>query len=141
MTRDFTKFNSEEFKDDPTPEIFKDSSESFREFLDQRKIQEYDPLSPEALKLQAEYVARSLPDKHPLDTLRTIANNPLSMPKDRIAACKALMEYSMPKVPAKMEVLTDGAASTRFSSEQLSVLSSAELDLLIKLVEKMSGKQ
>lgn len=141
MAHDFTKFNSEEFKDTPTPPIFKDDSESFREFLDQRKIQEYDPLSPEALKLQAEYVARSLPDKHPLDTLRLIANNPLSMPKDRIAACKALMEYSMPKVPAKMEVLTDGAASTRFSSEQLSVLSSEELDVLIKLVEKMGGKK
>lgn len=139
MARDFSNFNSEEFKDVPVPD-FSDGSLDFPEFLRQREAIGIDPLSPEALKLQAQYVQGLDSSKHPLDILRNIANNRKLMPKDRIAACKAIMEYSMVRVPAKLEIDGEPGNPVKLSQEQLSSLSMGELDTLIKLLDKMGAK-
>lgn len=139
MARDFSNFGSEEFKDIPTPD-FEIPGTTYREFVDKNGGDAIEPLSAEALKLQAKYVAHCGDTKHPLDILRGIAGHPATMPKDKIAACKAIMEYTMVKVPAKIEVEGSDSGPVKLSQEQLSTLTVAELDTLIKLLEKMGAK-
>ena len=110
---------------------------SFLQFLEaQGAGKMVDPLSDDGLKLQAQYV-RQL-SQHPLDVLRRISQNVFAQPKDRIAAAKALLEYSHRKPTQQLQVSADGLG-LKLDPAALSGLSTKELDQLEKLLTKAQG--
>ncbi len=138
-TTDLSQIRSDEYVNDALPDEFIDPSLSYKQFLEARGGQGVDPLSPEGLALQAEYVKALEDNCHPLDVLRKIALNPFSAAKDRIAASKAIMEYTMVKTPNKVEVTGISGAPLKIDSAQLSALSNEELDQLMQLLEKANS--
>lgn len=110
---------------------------SFLQFLEaQGAGKMVDPLSDDGLRLQAQYV-RQL-SQHPLDVLRRISQNVFAQPKDRIAAAKALLEYSHRKPTQQLQVSADGLG-LKLDPAVLSGLSTKELDQLEKLLTKAQG--
>jgi len=98
-------------KDDVLPD-FNDTNKTYLQFLEGRGAKNISPLSAEGQELQAKYLAELGDDQHPLDVLRKISLNPFAMPKDRISASKALLEYTMVKAPSKVEVSAPRAKSS-----------------------------
>ena len=119
-------------KDDVLPN-FKDMNKTYLQFLEGRGAKNISPLSIEGQELQSRYLAELGDDQHPLDVLRKISLNPFAMPKDRIAASKALLEYTMVKAPNKVEVSGPEGKAVKIDQTQLSALSDKELDLMMTL--------
>ena len=94
-----------------------------------------DPLSDEALRLQALYVQEF--SQHPLDVLRRIMQNPYSDPAHRMTAAKTILEYSARKPSATIDLKAKGAVVS-IEPSQLSALSVSELETLEKLLEKVA---
>lgn len=136
---DLSRVRSDGFEDDPLPDGFIDPSISYKQFLEAKGGKGVDPLSTEGLALQAEYLQALNDDCHPLDVLRKIALNPFSAPKDRIAASKAIMEYTMVKTPSKVEVSGVGGGALKIDGTQLAALSNEEIDQLMSLLEKANS--
>ena len=120
----------------PAPSPLDDPT--FFEFVSSQGGLGLDPLSDEALRLQATFVQKV--GTHPLDVLRQVMSSPFHKGAERVAAAKALLEYSARKPPSKTEleakltgqgVVLDGAA--------LAKLSDAELQVLEKLLLKIGG--
>lgn len=101
-----------------------------------QRVAVMDPLSDEGLRLQALYVQNF--SMHPLDVMRRIMENPFSDPKDRMTAAKSIMEYSLRKPAANLE-LSAKVASLNIDPSTLSALSTKELDTLEKLLSKIGG--
>ena len=99
-------------------------------------VTQIDPLSDEGLRLQALYVQSF--SQHPLDVMRRIMENAFSDPKDRMTAAKAIMEYSLRKPAANME-LSAKVNVLKLDPAQLSALSEKELDQLEALLAKVGG--
>lgn len=87
---------------------FEDSNPSYLTYLEGRgaKALHMNPTGPQALQTQADYLKELGDQQHPLDVLRRISLNPWVSPKDRIAASKALLEYTMARMPTKIEAET-----------------------------------
>jgi hypothetical protein len=111
---------------------------SFLKFIDGtgQKADFVDPLSDDGLRLQALYIQNF--SQHPMDVMRRIMENVFSDPKDRLNAAKSLMEYSMRKPTANMEVKVAGALVT-VDPAKLSALSTEELEALEKILDKVNG--
>ena len=109
-------------------------------FLEGRgmRVASVDPLSDEGLRLQAVYVQSF--SQHPIDVMRRIMENPFSDPKDRMTAAKAIMEYSMRK-PTQSLALDAKSVGLNIDASQLQNLSTKDLDLLEKLLQKATGGQ
>lgn len=133
--RRVANMHSERYKDEVLPSV-EDASRTFRQFLEARGAHKLDPMSPEALQLQMEYLQDLESNKHPLDVLRTIALNPFATPRDRISAAKTIMEYTMIKTPSKVEVAGLAGGPVRLDVSQLAKLSDSELNSLMQLLEK-----
>lgn len=125
-------------KDDVLPD-FNDTNKTYLQFLEGRGAKNISPLSAEGQELQAKYLAELGDDQHPLDVLRKISLNPFAMPKDRISASKALLEYTMVKAPSKVEVSGPEGKAVKIDQSQLSALSDKELDLMMTLLAKAQG--
>lgn len=111
----------------------------FLRFLEANGGVGVDPLSDEALRIQAEYV--KLVGDHPLDTLKSLSSNPWVKPSDRISAAKALLEYGARKVPATFELSGKDGGPISLTPASLSKLSAKDLDTLEKILAKVSGEQ
>lgn len=136
---DFSDINSEDYKDE-TPPSFDDTSVTYLQFLEAHGAKNVDPLSPEGLALQAQYLKELAEDNHPLDVLRKISLNPFSSARDRISAASKIMEYTMIKAPSKVEVTGAGGGALKLDHSQLAALSNEELDTLMTLLNKANSK-
>ena len=122
----------------PRPEDVDLSTDpQFLRFLEAQGGEGIDPLSDEALRIQAEYV--KLIGDHPLDTLKSLSANPWVKPSDRISAAKALLEYGARKIPATLELSGKGGGPISLDPAALLKLSAKELDLLEKLLAKVNA--
>lgn len=117
---------------------FEDSNSSYLTYLEGRgaKRARMNPTGPDALQVQADYLHELGDNCHPLDVLRRISLNPWCSPKDRIAASKALMEYTMAKMPMKIEQENTEAKKIEIDHKALKNLTAEELDTMIKLLDK-----
>lgn len=120
---------------------FEDDNMSFLTHLEGRgaKALRMDPASAEALQVQADYLKALGDNQHPFDVLRRISLNPWCAPKDRIAASKALLEYTAAKMPTKIEQTTTEQKTIEIDNKALKNLSAQELDTMIKLLDKANG--
>lgn len=120
---------------------FDDDNISFLQHLEGRgaKALHMDPTSPSALQIQADYLKVLGDQQHPVDVLRRISLNPWVAPKDRIAASKTLLEYCMAKMPTKIEQTTTEQKKIEVDARALKNLSSAELDQMIRLLDKANN--
>ncbi len=120
---------------------FEDSNMSFLTHLEGRgaKGLRIDPTSAEALQIQADYLKELGDHQHPFDVLRRISLNPWCAPKDRIAASKALLEYTAAKMPTRIEQTTTEQKTIELDNKALKNLSVQELDQMIKLLDKANG--
>lgn len=107
---------------------------NFFAFLEGMGRKVTDPLSAEAVELQAQYV-KELP-QHPMDVLNRIMVNPFCTPGERISAAKALMEYSMRKVPSNIELSGKGGGPIKIDAAQLEALSAEDLEALQTILSK-----
>lgn len=130
----FKDFDSEKYKDAP-PQTFEDASVTFHQYLEAHGAKALDPSSPDYLRLQMRYLTELQDNKHPLDVLRNISLNPWAAPRERISAAKTLLEYTMMKVPNKVEVQSTGG-SVKVDPRLLAKLSDEELNQLMTLLEK-----
>lgn len=96
-----------------------------------------DPLSKEALDLQARYV--TVMPQHPLDILRRLSTNVFCTPSERINAVKALMAYTMRAVPTNLELSGKDGAPIKLDASALTALTAEELETLQALLAK-TGK-
>lgn len=137
-TDDFDKrfegMDSTQYKDVPVSS-FEDTSTAFMQYMSAQGAKSLDPNSTEYLRAQMKYLQEMQNNQHPLDVLRGITLNPWSNPRDRIAAAKAMLEYTMMKVPAKFEVQSS-TSQVKLDPAQLSKLSDEELNTLMTLLEK-----
>jgi hypothetical protein len=108
---------------------------SFLRFIEGtgQRVELVDPLSDDGLRLQALYAQNF--SQHPLDVLRRIMENPFSDPKDRMTAAKSIMEYSMRKPAAALDLSAKGSALS-LDPSHLAALSAADLDALEKILAK-----
>jgi hypothetical protein len=116
----------------PAPDDPED--QSFLDYVEALGHKALDPTSEIALELQAKYIATR--GQHPFDALKSISQNPLCRPADRIGAAKALLEYSHRKVPTNFELSGKGGGAIKLDSNQLANLSNDELDTLYALLNK-----
>ena len=123
------------YKDAKMPS-FEDTNKTYRQYLEATNNRKVDPFSAEGVKIQALYLQELGDDQHPLDILRKISLNPFAAPKDRISASKTLLEYTMAKVPAKLEVSGPEGSAIKIDQKQLAALSNTELDTLLELLGK-----
>jgi hypothetical protein len=107
--------------------------ETFLQFVESQAGLGLDPLSDEAVQLQAQYAVLGT---HPFDVLKRIVANPFCSPRDRISASKLLLEYSARKVPAQLEVTGKNGSPLKLDASQLSRLSDKDLDTLERLLQK-----
>lgn len=115
-------------------------SPGFFAFLEGMGYKDMDPLSPEALKLQAEYIKTQ--SQHPLDILKRLSTNPFCSPNERISACKALMQYTMRAVPSNLELTgKDGGPIMKFDAKTFANLTDDELEVLQTLLAKANSKE
>lgn len=117
---------------------FEDDNMSFLTHLEGRgaKALRMDPTSAEALQVQADYLKTLGDNQHPFDVLRRISLNPWVAPKDRIAASKALLEYTAAKMPTRIDQVNTETKTIEIDNKALKNLSAAELDQMIKLLDK-----
>ena len=120
---------------------FEDDNMSFFKHLEGRgaKALHMNPTGAEALQIQADYLKVLGDNQHPFDVLRRISLNPWCAPKDRIAASKALLEYTASKMPTKIEQTTTEQKTIELDAKALKNLSTSELDTMIKLLDKANG--
>ena len=123
------------FKDTKLPN-FEDTNRTYLQYMEAVGGKLVDPLSPDGVRLQAKYLMELDDNQHPLDILRRISVNPFAAPKDRITASKAILEYTMAKVPSKLEVSGPAGSAIKIDQSQLSALSCSELDTLLELLDK-----
>ena len=125
--------------DQPLPSDYEDPNDQlgFYSYIEGLGRKDLDPLSPEALEIQAKYV-RELP-QHPMDIIRRIMVNPFCSPNERISAAKTLMEYSMRKVPSAVDVSAKVNGPIQIDAAQLEALSAEDLDALQSILSK-TGK-
>lgn len=123
-------------KDDLNPVVFEDSNIAYMQYLDAHGGKMVDPLSREGLELQAAYLKYLNKQDHPLDTLRRISVNPWAQTKDRIAAAKALLEYTARKIPSTIEISGNDGKPLQIDAGAMKNLSNDDLDTLVKLLEK-----
>lgn len=116
-----------------------DGNRSYLEYLEGRGAKDMSPLDPQYLAIQAEYLQILGKHQHPIDVLRRISLNPWVSPKDRMAACKTLMEYAMQKVPSRVEMSGVGGKPIQVDQQQLRNLSDTELEQLTNLLEKANA--
>ena len=131
-------------KDDELNEqlgAFEDENVTFLQHLEGAGAKEMrmDPTGPQALQIQADYLKVLGNGQHPFDVLRRISLNPWCSPKDRIAASKALLEYTAAKMPTKIEQTTTEQKTIELDNKALKNLSVQELDQMIKLLDKANG--
>ena len=119
---------------------FEDGNISYLQFMEARGATGMDMLSQQGLEFQAEYIKQWGNNQHPLDVARRLSLNPFAAPKDRLAACKLIMEYSMRKIPAQLELSGKDGKPISLDSNALRNLSDKELDTLMHLLEKANGK-
>ena len=108
----------------------------FLSFVEAQGAKHVDPLSNEALELQAKYISQV--GDHPLDVLKTLARNPFVKPSDRINAAKVLLEYGSRK-PGTDINLTAPTASLNVDMTMFSGLSAKDLKALEELLSKAQG--
>lgn len=120
---------------------FEDDNLSFLTHLEGRgaKALRMDPTSSESLQIQADYLKVLGDNQHPFDVLRRLSLNPWVSPKDRIAASKALLEYTAAKMPTKIEQTTTEQKTIEIDNKALKNLNAQELDTMIKLLDKANG--
>ena len=118
---------------------FEDTNKSYLQFLEGRGAGKINAFSAEGQAIQAQYLAELGDNQHPLDVLRKISLNPFAAAKDRIAASKALLEYTMLKAPSKVEISGPEGQAIKIDQAQLSALSDKDLELLTMLLEKAQG--
>ena len=120
---------------------FEDSNVSYLRFLEARgaKGLRTSPTSSDAFQVQADYLKELGDQQHPFDVLRRISLNPWVNPGQRIAACKALLEYTAAKMPSKVEVSGAEGQPIKIDNGALKNLSTGELDQLIRLLDKANG--
>lgn len=120
---------------------FEDDSLSFLTHLEGRgaKALRMDPTSSESLQIQADYLKVLGDNQHPFDVLRRLSLNPWVSPKDRIAASKALLEYTAAKMPTKIEQTTTEQKTIEIDNKALKNLNAQELDQMIRLLDKANG--
>lgn len=135
--QDYSDINSEDFKDEAVPS-FDDASVTYLQYLESKGGKGVDPMSAQGLALQAQYTLELADDTHPIDVLRKISINPFASPRDRISAAKAIMEYTMLKAPAKVELTGADGGAIKVDQSQLAALSNEELDQLMTLLSKAS---
>ena len=124
--------------DDDTldPMSFEDSNISYLQYMEAQGGKLVDPLSREGLELQAAYLKHLGDNQHPIDVLRRISVNPWAQTKDRISAAKALMEYTVRKIPATIELTGNDGKPLQIDASAMKNLSNDDLDTLVKLLEK-----
>lgn len=122
-------------RDPDAEEVDLSTDPQFLRFLEAQGGEGIDPLSDEALRIQAEYVKQV--GDHPLDTLKSLSANIWVKPSDRISAAKALLEYGARKIPASLELTGKDGQPLQLSPKVLSKLSAKELDVLEKLLLKV----
>lgn len=108
----------------------------FLSFVEAQGAKHVDPLSNEALELQAKYISQV--GDHPLDVLKTLARNPFVKPSDRINAAKVLLEYGSRK-PGTDINLSAPTASLNVDMTMFSGLSAEDLVKLEALLAKAQG--
>jgi len=120
---------------------FQDENLSYLSYLEGRgaKKAHMDPTGPKALQVQAEYLHELGENQHPFDVLRRLSLNPWVAPKDRISAAKALLEFTAAKMPTKIEQTNTEQKTIEIDNKALKNLSAAELDQMIKLLDKANG--
>lgn len=135
-----SKNMSDEAKQEAAEQLgsFEDKNTSYLEYLEGvgAKRARMVPTGPSALQVQSDYLHELGNNHHPFDVLRRISLNPWVAPKDRISACKALLEYTAAKMPTKMEVSGAEGKPIELDTKALKNLSNAEIDQLIKLLDK-----
>jgi len=119
---------------------FEDDNVSYLNYLEVHGAKQVDPLSPEGIRVQAEYLKMLGNHQHPFDVARRISLNPWCSPKDRLAAAKLLMEYTMRKIPSQVEMSTPEGQSIKLDSSQLKNLSNDDLEKLVNLISKANGE-
>lgn len=123
-------------KDELGPVNFEDTNISYLQYMEANGGKLIDPLSREGLELQAAYLKYLGDNQHPIDVLRRISVNPWAQTKDRISAAKALMEYTVRKIPATIELTGNDGKPLQIDASAMKNLSNADLDLLVSLLEK-----
>lgn len=108
----------------------------FLSFVEAQGAKHVDPLSNEALELQAKYISQV--GDHPLDVLKTLARNPFVKPSDRINAAKVLLEYGTRK-PGTDINLSAPTATLNVDMTMFSGLSAKDLKALEELLSKAQG--
>lgn len=137
---DVDKINSDAFKDESLPD-FDDGAQSFVQFLEARGAKHLDTTTPEGQILQAQYLTSLENKDHPIDTLRRISVNPWAAPRDRISASRTLLEYTMIKMPSKVDFNNHNAAgSFKLDPAKLAALSQDEIEVLMGLLAKLGGE-
>ena len=119
--------------DDASPE----DTLNFLSYVEGLGRKTLDPLSKEALDIQAQYTL-ALP-QHPMDVLRRIMVNPFCSPNERISAAKTVMEYSMRKVPSNVELTGKDGGAIKLDAIALAKLTSEELDQMQDLLTKIAS--
>jgi hypothetical protein len=76
----------------------------------------------------------------PLEFLVHTYRNPWQEPRDRISAAKAVLEYTHRKLPQRLEIDGNVITTKKLNAESLGKLSDSELEVFIKLLEKMNEK-
>ena len=107
---------------------------SFLSYIEGLGHKTLDPLSKEAMDLQAQYTL-ALP-QHPLDILRRLSTNVFCTPSERINAVKALMQYTMRAVPTNFELTGKDGAALKIDPAALGGLTTDELTTLQALLAK-----
>ena len=125
----------------PLQDTFEDANTSYLAYLEGRgaKKAHMDPTGAKALEVQAEYLHELGDQQHPFDVLRRISLNPWVSPRDRIAASKALLEYTAAKMPTRIDQVNTETKTIEIDNKALKNLSAQELDTMIKLLDKANG--
>ena len=125
----------------PLQDTFEDTNTSYLAYLEGRgaKKAHLDPTGAKALEVQAEDLHELGDQQHPVDVLRRISLNPWVSPRDRIAASKALLEYTAAKMPTRIDQVNTETKTIEIDNKALKNLSSQELDQMIKLLDKANS--
>jgi hypothetical protein len=108
----------------------------FLQYVEAYGAKDLDLSSDLAVEIQAKYIAEI--GSHPFEALKSISQNPMCKPADRIGAAKALLEYSHRKVPQKVDVGLD--KTIKIDASALSALTTEELDTLQALLAKTNAQ-
>ena len=123
--------------DEPSAFPTVEAEDLFMKFVEANGYKDIDPLSDEALRLQSRY-GQTI-GKNPFDILKSLSANPFVPPSSRIAAAKALLEYTARKVPAQLELTGRDGGAVKIDPAVLGKLSAKELSQLEQLLLKAQG--